>query len=214
MTDRIKIHLLQHRDLEAVAGIHTIAFPASFITKLGHECVRRYYAWQLDSPDEVYAVGAWMQDRLVGYCFGGVFSMALGGFIKTNKWFILSRLLMNPLVLFHPALIRKLFHGLKLLFKFSIPEGELTRSMQAASKTNFGILAIATDPSAAGTGVGRLLMDDSERYARENDFRRMRLTVSLANENAIRFYEHIGWSKDKGADQWQGGMYKDLDHVH
>lgn len=75
--------VLNHDDLPAVAAIHVAAFPDSALTALGVEAVRRYYAWQLDGPHEVFALGvdAVQYDndgtiankQLIGYCFAGGF---------------------------------------------------------------------------------------------------------------------------------------------
>ena len=55
-------------------------------------------------------------------------------------------------------------------------------------------------------------MDHSEQYARENNFKVMRLTVRPENRNAIQFYEHIGWVKDGYPENWKGGIRKNLVH--
>ena len=208
MTDKYHIRTLAHKDMSGVAEIHAQAFPESLITKLGLECTLRYYQWQIDSPDNVQANGAYEGDTLVGFCFGGVFTMALGGFITRNKWFIFNRLLLRPWLLGHAYFIKKLYHGFKLLLKFS--NDQSAQDVSILENEPYGILAIATDVSSHGRGVVQLLMRTSERYAVENDFKMMRLTVDLKNTNAIRFYEHIGWVKDDSQGEWNGIFYKRL----
>jgi ribosomal protein S18 acetylase RimI-like enzyme len=208
MTHKYHIKTLDHDDMSRVAEIHAEAFPESLITKLGLECTHRYYQWQIDSPDDVQANGAYDGDTLFGFCFGGVFTMALGGFITRNKWFIFTRLLRRPWLLGHPYFIKKFYHGFKLLLKFS--NDQTAQSESIAENEPYGILAIATDVSAHGSGVGRLLMKTAESYAVENDFKMMRLTVNPTNINAIQFYEHIGWTKDDSPGTWNGRFYKRL----
>jgi ribosomal protein S18 acetylase RimI-like enzyme len=208
MTEKYLIRTLTQNDMSRVAEIHAQAFPESLITKLGLECTRRYYQWQIDSPDNVQAMGAYDGETLLGFCFGGVFTMALGGFITRNKWFIFNRLLLRPWLLAHPYFIKKFYHGFKLLLKFS--NNQATQNEAILGDEPYGILAIASDSRARGRGVGQLLMRTSERYAVENDFKMMRLTVNPKNTNAIQFYEHIGWVKDDSPGEWNGRFYKSL----
>ena len=180
------------------------------ITKLGLECVIRYYEWQLKSPDKVYALAAFSDGKLLGYCFGGVFSMALGGFLIRNKWLIIKQLIIRPWLMFHQVFIKKILRGFSLLIKFSKNKDSTTKAPLMTADNHFGILAIASDPGARGLGLGKRLMEYSEEYARNQDFKKMFLTVNPKNTNAIRFYEHIGWVKDANTQNWQGGMKKDL----
>ena len=76
--------------------------------------------------------------------------------------------------------------------------------------SHFGILAIASDPVARGMGVGKKLMEHSEQYAREKNFKKMYLSVNPKNNNAIQFYEHIKWVKSGDKEDWKGAMEKVL----
>ena len=71
--------------MREVALIHTASFKKSLLTNLGIDIVQKYYEWQLKSPDRVYPYGAFFNKTLVGYCFGGSFSMALGGFLTAKQ---------------------------------------------------------------------------------------------------------------------------------
>jgi ribosomal protein S18 acetylase RimI-like enzyme len=210
MSGKINIKILKFCNLTDVAKIHVSAFPGSLITKLGIECVIKYYEWQLESPDKAYAIGVFNADKMLGYCFGGVFSMALGGFLFRNKRLIIKRLITHPWLMFHPVLIKKILFGLILLMKFSKKKDSTTKAPSITEYSHFGILAIASTPAARGLGVGRILMAHSEKHAREQNFKKMFLTVNPKNTNAVEFYEHIGWVKDSTAEYWKGGMKKDL----
>jgi len=210
MANKINIEKIKYSDLPGVARIHISAFPNSMITKLGAECVLKYYKWQIESPDKVYAIGAFNDERMFGYCFGGVFSMALGGFLVRNKGLITRRLITHPWIMVHPDLIKKIFRGLGILMKFSLDKGIIDKAPSIGENNHFGILAIASDPAARGLGVGRILMESSEHYAMEQNFKEMYLTVNPQNTGAINFYEHIGWIKDGDTENWQGAMKKEL----
>lgn len=195
-------------DLAEVAQIHTHAFPESLITKLGTECIIQYYKWQFESPDKVYAIGAFLDTKMLGFCFGGVFSVALGGFLIRNKSLIIKRLIICPWILFHPAFVRRILRGFSLVIKFSFFKGNISKEPAVTNDSHFGILAIASDPTARGLGVGNLLMSNSEQYAKENNLKKMFLSVNPKNVNAIQFYEHIGWVRVGDKGNWAGKMQK------
>ena len=91
MKDNILIKKINFNDIEEIALIHIVSFKKSLLTKLGIEVVKKYYEWQLISPDNVYPYGIFLNQRLVGYCFGGSFSMALGGFLLNSYFSLLAR---------------------------------------------------------------------------------------------------------------------------
>ena len=48
-----------------------------------------------------------------------------------------------------------------------------------------------------GKGLGKKLMDDAKRIAKENDCDRIELNCWLFNENALAMYEHIGFNRQR-----------------
>jgi GNAT superfamily N-acetyltransferase len=46
---------------------------------------------------------------------------------------------------------------------------------------------------ARGSGIGRLLLDAAEGWARERGARRLQLLADRENAPALRFYERAGW---------------------
>ena len=60
---------------------------------------------------------------------------------------------------------------------------------------------IAVDPSAQGTGLGRILMDFADTEARRSGYRELRLyTHEMMTEN-IALYSRIGWTETGRAEQ-------------
>jgi GNAT superfamily N-acetyltransferase len=49
-------------------------------------------------------------------------------------------------------------------------------------------------PNARGSGVGRELLEEAERHARERDCWGMSLESAAWREQSHAFYEHVGWS--------------------
>ncbi len=208
--EEIKVKDLTYSDLDAVAAIHIVAFPKSFITKLGDEIARAYYQWQLDSPDEVYAIGAFKENKLLGFCFGGVFTMALGGFLSSNKLLVLKSVLSHPWILLNPYFFKKSLRGFELLMRFFKKDKIAHRNQEVSEDDPFGILAIATHPENHGMGIGKVLMNESEKYAVKHDFKKMLLSVSPLNLNAVQFYDRIGWDKVYDGKIWKGVMEKEI----
>jgi len=184
MKNKIQIRKLDRKDLFDVATIHLGCFPNSMMTRLGKEGVRRYYEWQMESAIDLYAIGAFKDDRMVGCCFGGIFNAALSGYLNKHQGFIIKRLFLQPWLFFSPTLLKKILRALYALVKFSVNKHKLETFKVSKNNHHFGILEIASVPTARGLGVGRTLMEHSEQYARENKYKIMQLTVRPENINA------------------------------
>lgn len=195
LSQPIQVKLLSFHDLDAVAEIHLATFPSSLISRLGKEAARRYYDWQLNSQDEVSAIGAFDGDKLLGFCFSGIFTKALGGYLVSNRQYLMKRLILRPWLLLNPDFFRKIFRGIRLIIKFSKRGKNAPSASDVTDTKSFGILAIATNPQFQGIGVGRLLMESSEQYAMGKGYQTVHLTVNGNNNKAIRFYEKIGYAK-------------------
>lgn len=208
----IEVRRLEIADLGYVASVHMKAFPSSALTKLGEEAVRRYYAWQLTGPHESICLGAFLDDKLVGYCFAGVFRGALSGFLRMNRGYLIYRVLTQPWLMLNPLFRGRLAQARKLLIrpmtKASPPSPAIDHQEPRVGNSSFGVLSIAVSPNTRERGVGRLLMLEAERYAIQRGFGRMALTVDPKNTTAIGFYNRLGWHKDPTSPPEHGGMYK------
>lgn len=195
--------------LRAVAVVHSRAFPDSALTRLGLEAVRRYYEWQLHGPHDHQFIAVMDGENLLGFAVGGKSRGALAGFVNRNKLFLVGRIMLNPRLVFSVRGRRAVFSALKVIGRLGAQ-----RKKRPAPKTetegSFGILAIAVNPACQGKGIGRQLMEGSERSARGRQFKRMHLTVGVNNTQAIRFYEKLGWTKAGGSGDWSGFMEKRL----
>src|SRR4051794_28874673 len=118
MSSEIQIGTLAKYNLPNVAALHMRAFPGSALAALGTDAVRRYYAWQLDGPHDVVALGAKRGDKLVGFCFGGVFRGALSGFVQANRGFLVRRVLTHPWLVVNPIFRDRLALGVRSLRQF------------------------------------------------------------------------------------------------
>lgn len=213
----LRLRALTADDLLAVTHIHRAAFPASAMTALGDEAVSRYYRWQLEGPHEVTAVAAFHGIEMAGFYFGGIFRGALSGFLARERGYLAWRIATHPWLALNPLFRDRLATGLRVLRKkvwVQAAPAAATAQAQAAAvirPREFGILAIAVHPSFQGLGVGQALMAHAESAARAQGFQQMQLSVAPDNQQAIRFYERLGWQRVTAHDrEWQGNMSKPL----
>jgi ribosomal protein S18 acetylase RimI-like enzyme len=192
-------------DAEAVGEVHCAAFPKSVLTRLGKEAVCRYYAWLLEGPHELYAIGARRGRELVGFCFGGIAPMAMSGFLRLNKALLSRRLLVRPWLIVDPLFRDRFKRGLRALTR---PEVTFDSDPPDAPKRPFDILSIGVKPRLQGTGIGKLLMAEAESTARRHGFHVMTLMVKINNKQAIDFYLALGWEKLMRNGVWYGNMEK------
>lgn len=77
------------------------------------------------------------------------------------------------------------------------PENEIVGVMRVVPRGFCGLYSylslIGVAPSARGRGVGRFLMGEFERMAREDGCHRTSLLVSAFNESAMEFYHALGY---------------------
>jgi ribosomal protein S18 acetylase RimI-like enzyme len=195
-------------DLPAVAAIHRAAFPSSWLTKLGNAAVVRYYAWQMEGPHEAYVFGVTTDGKLGGFCFCGVFPTAIAGYVRQNWALLAWRLLIHPSLLRSPLLAERLQRAFHAFFQ---REAKARPATGERGKRPFDILSIAVDPAVQRMGLGRLMMERARALAGENGFHVMTLMVNPENQQAVRFYEKIGWERALMNGEWRGNMVQWVD---
>lgn len=57
------------------------------------------------------------------------------------------------------------------------------------------VQSLVVDTSCRGGGIGKVLMDVAERWAKERGFDSVTLTSQTMREDAHAFYEHLGYGK-------------------
>ncbi len=66
------------------------------------------------------------------------------------------------------------------------------------------IRSMAVAPSARGLGIGQKLLDEIEKYAVENNFKKLFLYTTPFLHGAIRLYEKNGFRRGKDVDGFFG----------
>lgn len=196
-TSSIRVGLLMRHHIDAVTAVHCAAFPSSIFTRMGRGTVARYYDWQLTGPHDCAALGAWVGDELVGFCFGGVFRGAMSGFLGRNRTYLAFVFCLRPWLILEPLVREQIVGQLRQLRGRRVETAAASNSARTdgASGPSFGILSIAVAPSGRRRGIGRKLMAESEEVATKKGFRRMHLSVRAGNVEAVQFYEQLGWTK-------------------
>ncbi len=190
MSSDVSLQVINIDNCAAVAQIHIRAFPESSLTKLGIEAVRRYYVSQMGGANDCLAIGAFQKNSMIGFIYAGIFHGVLTGFVKSNRWFLVSRVLTQPWLVLNPMFR----DAIKLALR------KFTQKKHLSDKTNikkqdFVVLSIAVDPRVQQKGIGQLLMDYAENEATKRGFKKMVLTVNPLNTKAIQFYEKNKWVK-------------------
>ena len=114
-----KVRGLKTADLFDAAKIHRKSFPKSLLTILGEKSIIKYYEWQFNSGAKIYPIGIYIDKNLVGYCIGGVFKAALGGFLARNKLFLIIQVLKNPSIFLKLKFFKNIIYVLKLTTYFT-----------------------------------------------------------------------------------------------
>jgi ribosomal protein S18 acetylase RimI-like enzyme len=153
---------------------------------------------------------------MAGFCFAGTFNGAISGFLRRNRFFLIWKVITH-FWLFTDDLFRsRASRGFEIFTRFLRPQANppaptlpQTGANGNEVKREYGILSIATHPQVQGKGIGKALMLENERRALERGFTTMGLNVSCDNNQAIRFYESLGWERIPGDEGvWKGKMKK------
>ena len=203
----LQIRPLTIEELPRVAELHMRAFPNSLLTKFSNQIIEEYYRSQTQPPNECLAVGGYIKDQIIGFCFSGVFKDSETGFLRRNLQLLLAQVFRHPRLLLDPVLLHRVWEVFHLMTLG--PKNNPGRGLVREKK--YGILSIAVDPGSRGLGIGKMIMQHVYQDARNKGFKEMRLSVHVDNTQAIGFYEKEGWEKIETKDgRWLGLMKKNI----
>jgi ribosomal protein S18 acetylase RimI-like enzyme len=168
-------------DLPGIVIIHKQAFSNFFLTRLGDEFLRRYYALVLDYPAGVVLVSE-RHATLEGFVCGFVEPPEFYRLMWRNKRaFVLPAL---PALIRHPSLATGVLRGVQ-------------RIQTSASKTpvrSCELSSIAVAPEAGGNGLGKALVQAFVKEALSMDAQYIYLTTDAdGNESANALYRQVGF---------------------
>ncbi|MBA4138229.1 MAG: hypothetical protein C0518_13015 [Opitutus sp.] len=214
----MQLRRLTHADLFDVADVHVAAFPRAAVSQLGRGAVRRYYETLLACDPRCVGHGAFVGNRLAGFCFTGRRFEIEPEFLRRHRLFLAARAALHPWVIFDPLFRNRLLAGLRHLLRRPVlpapPAGNGAASNpaddRAQEEESFGVQYLVVDPRHQGQGIGRDLLHAAENRARAQGRRRVELSVFTDNAPAITFYERQGWQKIVSGSRWEGLMAKHL----
>ena len=168
-------------DLPGIITVHQKAFSNFFLTRLGNEFLRRYYALVLD-----YHAGIVLVSERCGILEGFVC-----GFVEPPEFYRLmwcnKRTFALPALsafVRHPSLATGMLHGVQRV-QSSASKGP-ARSCELSS--------IAVAPEAGGNGLGRALVQAFVAWASSMDAQCVYLTTDAdGNEQANALYRQVGF---------------------
>lgn len=202
-----KILELNTSHLAQVSKLHRLAFPESALTALGDSGVYRYYAWQISGPHRTLNIGFFDDDVLVGFCFSGIFNGALSGFLRKNILFLLLQVITHPGFFISPFFRSRIWIAVHTIFRKRLS----STTIVSIQEQSFGILSVAVLPEARGKLIGKKMMEFVETEAKKLGYCKMHLTVNPKNNQAITFYERLGWGRSVASDgSWYGAMTKSI----
>jgi len=179
-------------DLPGIVVIHQKAFSEFFLTLLGGEFLRRYYALVLNYPSGIVLVS----ER------GGVLDGFVCGFVEPPEFYRLmwrsKRTFVLPALsalIRHPSLASGVLYGIQRIHT-SASKGP-ARSCELSS--------IAVAPEASGNGLGKTLVQAFVAQARAMDAQCVYLTTDAdGNESANALYRQVGFQHSQRFLQRRG----------
>lgn len=190
----VEVRRLCPGDFLLVGRLHQQAFPHLLWTSLTPELVAKYFAWQTVQAHDWIALGAWVENKLVGYCVGARSHVPLDKFyihhlyeIARGLSFHSARLLLAYFFKRAGKFAAKLFRGTAK--STSVRIGEYC----GPSSNPFYIVFVGVDSEQCGLGIGKHLVRRMEKEACVRGFAVGQLDVEAKNTSAVRVYESLGW---------------------
>ncbi|WP_396161710.1 GNAT family N-acetyltransferase [Flavobacterium sp.] len=195
----MKIVLTRKCDIKGVAACHRKAFPNSLSSMLHPSFSIKLLSWYLDNPRGII-FHIEEKGEILGYCGG----------IKTNSpelegsstsmaqhtfKLMVKCLFFKPWLIFH----RENFNRIPLIFKNVLLKlGLIQKKKKSSIKIDnfvpfWGLVVIGVLPSHQGKGIGSHLLQEFERLAKNDNIKKIYLSVKKENINAIKSYEKSDW---------------------
>jgi len=167
-------------DLAAIVPLHKSAFAGFFLTSLGDRFLRTYYETVLAYPQRLFYV-AEQGSQLAGF---------VAGFAQPQAFY---RALYRRRVRIGFTLAAAVVRRPKLLAAV-IRRAAAVRSRGQNPESDCELASTAVDPSFAGQGAGRLLVEFFVAEAARRHARTVALsTGALGNDHVNRFYSSCGF---------------------
>jgi ribosomal protein S18 acetylase RimI-like enzyme len=190
----VTVRAMREHDAAWTADQHVRHLPHGLFPRLGRRFVERWHLAQLRSPHGI-ALVAELGGRRVGFLLGAV------DHVRQVQWIIatdrprlvllgLAGLLASPQTLASFTRSRLLPYARRLV---STSRSGARLAPRLASEPVAVVQAVVVDPSARGSGAGRLLVEEFLAAAHRAGTRRAELVTKAGPDGASGFYESLGW---------------------
>ena len=181
-------------DLRGIVAIHQKAFQDFFLTRMGRDFLRRYYALVLKYRAGIILVSE-RCGLLEGFACGFVEPSEFYRLMWRNKWvFALPAL---SALIRHPSLFAGVMYGVQRIQTSAFTSELSARSCELSS--------IAVAPEVSGNGLGKALVQAFLKQSRSMNAQYVYLTTDAdENESANRLYLQAGFQHTQRFLQRQG----------
>jgi len=184
MSDNLKILKSNDRKyLSQIINCHKLVFPKSLQNAFGDEYLRKTFYWYLQNSTHRKIIIYKKNEKVVGFLTMKSTSDP-DSFIKYIYRTILKSFFLRPYLFFNIELLGSIFFHLKN-----------KKNQNNMHKTALELVSIGVLPQHAGIGIGKKLLKEFEKYAKENKIRKLKLSVLNSNEDGISFYLSNQWIK-------------------
>ena len=184
MSDNLKILKSNDRKyLSQIINCHKLVFPKSLQNAFGDEYLRKTFYWYLQNSTHRKIIIYKKNEKVVGFLTMKSTSDP-DSFIKYIYRTILKSFFLRPYLFFNIELLGSIFFHLKN-----------KKNQSNMHKTALELVSIGVLPQHAGIGIGKKLLKEFEKYAKENKIRKLKLCVLNSNEDGISFYLSNQWIK-------------------
>ncbi len=184
MSDNLKILKSNDRKyLSQIINCHKLVFPKSLQNAFGDEYLRKTFYWYLQNSTHRKIIIYKKNEKVVGFLTMKSTSDP-DSFIKYIYRTLLKSFFLRPYLFFNIELLGSIFFHLKN-----------KKNQSNMHKTALELVSIGVLPQHAGIGIGKKLLKEFEKYAKENKIRKLKLSVLNSNEDGISFYLSNQWIK-------------------
>lgn len=184
MSDNLKILKSDDRKyLSQIINCHKLVFPKSLQNAFGDEYLRKTFYWYLQNSTHRKIIIYEKNEKVVGFLTMKSTSDP-DSFITYIYRTILKSFFLRPYLFFNIELLGSIFFHLKN-----------KKNHNNMHKTALELVSIGVLPQHAGIGIGKKLLKEFEKYAKENKIRKLKLSVLNSNEDGISFYLSNQWIK-------------------
>ncbi len=178
----MEIRVATHKDISSIVNIHQSAFDVFFLTSLGTRFLSFYYKAFVQSEDSVVLCA--IEDEVV---------LGFSAATKQCKGFN-SKIIKKNLLSFFGLSIKLLFTQPSALVRLA--KNLTKKSEEVEDNEEYAELySIGVRSEAQGKGIGKKLLNATEKKLKEEGVEKVSLTTDYYNnESAVAFYHSMGYS--------------------